>query len=303
MSVYQWSTGPGTRIEPDAGEKVSGFVPSTPAAAKKLNDILYELTTFAIDYQTKFAVQHDPATGFHTNITATDLVVTSGDFQVTAGGAITAASLALSGAFSGVTATLSGAFSGTTMTLSGDATIDDLTVDEVNFKSPYQQIVTYHHVSQPTTNGSSSFEDGATGIGPGFNFDNMRKIKIASAGDAIIPIEITATKDLDQILLYVIATNSYDIDWELFFWDLTSDGWTTTGESGSWIDGAVAPGGQLALLFANIPDSSPDVAGHGRHVSSNTIFGLKITSNDPDPIFITNYRLTVWASTLANAIR
>jgi len=50
---------------------------------KRTYQWLLYLKNFVIDV---FNIQHDPTTGFHTNITATDLIVSAGDFQVDADG-------------------------------------------------------------------------------------------------------------------------------------------------------------------------------------------------------------------------
>jgi len=291
MSVYQWSTGPGTRIEPDAGEKVSGFVPSTPAAAKKLNDILYELTNFAIDYQTKFAVEHDPSDGTHTNVTANSLNI-NGNLSISNTGALTTTAGIVAG---------SGVYSGSFV-----AAVGNVSGSNFVFNTPYCEILQKRIFNNIVSNPPGSLlTTDATSFAAPLEYDEFPKVFVGGDGEEFIqPIEIQADKDFDEIKVTFVAGIDYNIDYEVLIWTVFN-GWLGAPITSGNFSDTVSSDGELITVTISIPDLDPDVVGHGRKVDSNTFFGLRLKNSNTEPlriVYFMYYETKLWATSVEGAI-
>jgi len=282
MSVYLYATDPGARIEPTAGEKTSGFVPSTPAAAKKLNDVLYELTAFAVQYETLFAAEHDPSDGTHTNIT-------------------------------GQTITLTGLASADDGKFKGDLVANSFVFGNNSGVATDEPIAVHSLIMQ--TFGLGNTANNADVIEVNFGSNN-RLPSLAFTGGAtetgIIPFYVPGNTDLDRFNFTIVAAGTYDIDWQLVQWDWTTSAWVAV--TGGPVTGNEAgnTGGAPIIINLNFPDTNtPNEAGHGvriglsaeANIPGEKFMGLRMTSNDAGTLYVTKFSYLYWVSTVERAIQ
>lgn len=263
MSVYQWSTGPGTRIEPDAGEKVSGFVPTTPAAAKKLNDILYELTTFAIDFETKFGVQHDVSTGEHTDITGETIEISKVGTQWLAFG-LDGFAVKLIGDFPDITSypfrTNQAGYFTCYATQSQESYSLSYGYGDAN-TAVYKEFTRNILITQDSPLGSGAVTETSAGI------NVVKQIELANpgAGTCLIPFDRPLGSRIKKIgIWYIPVGDTYSFGIRVYQLSPTNLTWSWDGDIDGAFTGGVGEGGvaqykELILADDGILTGSSDI--------------------------------------------
>lgn len=263
MSVYPWATNVGAREEPTAGVKASGFIPNTPAPAKILNDVLGELSDAAIDYQTKFPVQHDIATGFHTDITAEALEVSKAGDQWTAFG------------LDGFAVKLESEFVDLNsypfrVNQAGNVTCNAIQSEECyslsygygSISTPvYKEVSRYYMITQATSLGDGAVSD----IGAGLADVRQFELAVPGAGTALFPFERPVNSYIKKIGIYYVPNgDDYTLNLRVYGLSSASLAWTWDGDIDGTLTGGAGEGGiaqykEITLAGNGVLGSSSDV--------------------------------------------
>ena len=285
MSLYAFATNPGARIPPTAGEKASGFVPSTPAASKKLNDVLYELTTFALAFQTTFLEEHN-ADGTHSDITA-DLIECN--------------TLIAQSSVSTQIGIFTDEIRSDAYLFANNGTLEDEPIAVHSF------IVQGGALSDDPDNGSV--------IEASFGGNRVMAINLTGgAGEScIIPFYVPGNVDLERFNFMFSSADNYNIDWELLEFDWSTITWGPI-EGGPVTGNVSGPIGFAEKIMAllEFPDTnSPNTAGHGVRIElsgeagipGQKYLGLKLKSNGDISVVIYQFSYLYWVNSVARAIQ
>lgn len=253
--------------------------------------------------ENSYAEQHDLETGAHGNITATDLIVTSGDFQVDADGDVTLESVITNGGKFSVTN------NGAIFAANGDFQVSDagfvratlMTVDgnvraeNYLFANAYtvndRLITRRFFVNQPEPLGTGTIQE-----------VNALALVLDNGETGKLLFTVPLGVDIKRIKIYK-TTAQNDIDWELEHLDYDLNLWLDL--TGGPVDGTETDVAPTTVMTIEIPDTnSPNYAGQGVHISGNQNYlAIKLLNNDAVQFRAIAYEVQYYVSNVVQALQ
>jgi len=247
---------------------------------KRTYQWLLYLKNFVIDV---FNIQHDPTTGFHTNITATDLIVSAGDFQVDADGNVECNDLDCGDVTSlGIIA-------------SGFITADNFYFGDSG--SPDSRPIRKRYMIEQTIVGGT----GTISVVGGTDYQS---IVLATGETCRIHFQVPESADLDNFKVSLASLIGYDLSYALKRLDPADGTWkNVTGGAVTGSDsGAVVA--NFATATFEFPDTnSPTFAGQGVKIASGQqLLSIVLTNNHASNCNIFCYEFTFYVSVITTAL-